>query len=178
VSAGRKPAGELARELAPAGVALVLLLVVGLVVLARGGGADGGESQRLSPIRLASLEGNPVRLPTGHPGAVIFADSTCSGVVPAAQGLADLKQRFGDRVEATFISIYPADSRSALARISASIGDPYPFAIDASGELARRYRIATTGTVLVYDRHGEIVDRMIEPFGDELAAAVEAELTG
>jgi hypothetical protein len=164
---------SIARELAPAGFAVILLVVVGIVVLQGSGDSDAGGPQHVEPIKLATLDGDQLRLPTGRPGAVIFADSTCSGVVPAAQGLANLKRRFGDRIDASFISIYPDDDRGALSRLSKRLGEAYPFAIDDSGTLANRYRIAVTGTVLVYDRHGAIVDRMIEPFPQELETAVD-----
>jgi hypothetical protein len=161
------------RELIPAGFAVALLVVVGGVVLLRSSGSDSTAPQRVEAIRLATLEGDPLRVPSGRPGVVIFADSTCPGVIPAAQGLADLKRRFGDRIDASFISIYPGDDRGALSRLSSTLGHPYPFAVDQSGTLANRYRIAVTGTVLVYDRDGTIVDRLIEPFPQELESAVE-----
>jgi hypothetical protein len=164
---------SIARELAPAGFAVVLLVVVGIVVWRGSGGSDAASPQHVEAIRLSTLEGDQLRVPTGRPGAVIFADSSCSGVVPAAQGLADLKRRFGGRIDASFISIYPGDDQGALSRLSSSLGDPYPFAVDDSGTLANRYRIAVTGTVLVYDTNGAIVDRMIEPFPQELETAVD-----
>lgn len=165
-----------------AGVALVFvaLTVVALLSTGRSAGAPAAPSgsyaaDAVSPIRLTSLEGARIALPAGKPGALFFSVSSCLSCVPSARALGEVKQRLGSRVDAVFISMDPADPPQALAARRASIGGPgYPFAIDASGTLASRYRITALGTVVIYDAHGRIVERLVEPTRDELAAAFRA----
>jgi hypothetical protein len=139
-------------------------------------GASGSDvADAVSPVRLTSLEGARIALPAGKPGALFFSVSSCLSCVASARALGELRQRLGSGVDAVFISMDPGDPPAALAARRASIGDPpYPFAIDASGTLASRYRITALGTVIIYDAHGRIVERLVEPTRGELAAAFQA----
>lgn len=167
------------------GGAVVLAALVALVVLAGGRsssprGASTGvgtapasspEADMVAPIRLASLDGPPVSLPAGRPGALFFSVSGCLSCIPAAQALATLKKKFGRRADAAFISLDPADSPGRLRARRDSIGDPpYPFAIDTTGSLVNRYQIQALGTTIIYDARGRIVDRLVEPGLSDLKA--------
>jgi hypothetical protein len=52
------------------------------------------------------------------------------------------------------------------------MGDPpYPFTIDKTGTLSKRYGVTSLGTTLVYDRYGRVVDRLIDARSTQLEAA-------
>jgi hypothetical protein len=67
-------------------------------------------------------------------------------------------------VDAAFVSVDPNDSRQTLSERRATLGDrAFPFAIDTSGELLAAYRVASLGTVVFYDRAGNVRGSVIEP---------------
>jgi hypothetical protein len=139
-------------------------------------GASGSDvADAVSPVRLRSLEDARIALPADRPGALFFSVSSCLSCLPSARALGEVKQRLESRVDAVFISMDPGDPPEALAARRASIGGPpYPFAIDASGTLASRYRITALGTVVIYDARGREVERLIDPTRDQIAAAFRA----
>lgn len=171
------------------GGAIVLAALVALVVLAggrsnpqrgpsaaatRGAAAPAASSGSgvVGPIRLASIDGKPVSLPAGgRPGALFFSVSSCLSCIPAAQALATIKQKFGKRLDAVFISLDPQDPAGQLRARRDSIGNPpYPFAIDTTGSLVNQYQVQALGTTIIYDARGRIVDRLVEPGLSDLEA--------
>jgi hypothetical protein len=150
---------------------VVALAFVGLVVAVvsspsatstQSSSATGGE--RAAPVRLTSIDGKLVSLPSGRPGMVMLSTSACVSCFVSAKFMSDYAREAPEPVDAAFISVDPGDSRQALvARRDAMGGAPYPFAIDASGDLAAAYRIASLGTVVIYDAHGRIVSKVVEP---------------
>jgi hypothetical protein len=155
---------------------VVALAFAGLVVAVvsspsatsrQGAGADGGELA--APVRLTSIDGRRVSLPSGRPGMVMLSTSACVSCFVSAKFMADYVKEAPKPVDAAFISVDPGDSRQALvARRDAMGGSPYPFAIDASGDLASAYRIASLGTVVIYDAQGRIVSKVVEPSLEDL----------
>jgi cytochrome oxidase Cu insertion factor (SCO1/SenC/PrrC family) len=124
------------------------------------------------PVRLTSIDGRRVSLPEGRPGMVMLSSSLCTTCFLTVRDMGTLKSRLGRRVDAAFISVDPDDSAATLADRRRAVGDPpIPFAIDTSGTLAAQYRIATLGTVVIYDATGKIVQRSIEPNLSDLQAA-------
>jgi cytochrome oxidase Cu insertion factor (SCO1/SenC/PrrC family) len=175
----REPANR--RRLLGVGVAAVAVLAVVLTVVASRGpssvspaasSAREDTSGSFAPLRLTSLDGKQIALPTGRPGMVMFSTSICVTCFVAARGMAQYRSDAPRRVDAAFVSVDPGDSARALAERRAAIGRAsYPFAIDTSGTLAARYRITVLGTVIVYDATGRIVARIVEPGPDDLRAA-------
>jgi hypothetical protein len=155
---------------------LVALAFAGLVIAVvsspfptstQGADANGGELA--APVRLMSIDGRWVSLPSGRAGMVMLSTSACVSCFVSAKFMADYVREAPEPVDAAFISVDPGDSRQALvARRDAMGGSPYPFAIDASGDLAAAYRIASLGTVVVYDAHGRIVSKVVEPSLEDL----------
>jgi cytochrome oxidase Cu insertion factor (SCO1/SenC/PrrC family) len=128
------------------------------------GVAASGATNRIAPIKLASVEGARVRLPAGRPGALLFATASCSSCAASAQALGQAKERLGSRIDAAFISIDPNDPPSAVKALRQAVGDPpYPFAVDSTGSLYRAYHVNALGTAVVYDAKGRAVARLIEP---------------
>jgi hypothetical protein len=49
---------------------------------------------------------------------------------------------------------------------------PFPFASHTTGQMAPTYQITALGTVLVYDKTGEIVAKMVDPGLQDLRAGL------
>jgi AhpC/TSA family len=154
-------------------VALAFVAVVGVAVTSpsatstHAGGADGGELA--PPVRLTSIDGRRVALPSGRPGMVMLSTSACVSCFVSAKFMADYVREAPEPVDAAFISVDPHDSPQALATRRGAVGKmPYPFAIDASGDLAAAYRIASLGTVVIYDARGRIASKIVEPSLEDL----------
>lgn len=167
------PARKRSRWLA--GGAALAALFVGLVVLAV---AHSGSQQsaapasakaptsadQVAPVALRSIDGTPVRLPAARPGALFFTVSSCTSCLASAEALGKAKEQLGSKIDAVYISIDPNDPPSALRAVRTSVGNPpYPFTVDSSGTLYRQYHVSALGTAIVYDAHGRIVARLIEP---------------
>lgn len=121
-------------------------------------------ANRIASIALTTVDDKPLRLPSGRPGALLFATASCSSCAASAHALGQVKQSFGSKVDAAFISIDPNDPPSAVRALRSVVGNPpYPFAIDSTGELYRAYHINALGTAIVYDGHDRVVARLIEP---------------
>lgn len=157
----------------PAGAAAVVLLVALSVGSSSSspesaGGEEGGGAASVTPLEVVGVDGDRIRLPAGRPGALFFTVSSCLSCIPSAQALGEFEQRFGDRLDAVWIGIDPTEPLDLIRDLRERMGTPpYPFAIDTSGTLAGRYRIAALGTAIVYDGEGRIVAQMIEPTADQ-----------
>jgi hypothetical protein len=158
------------------GAVAVVLAVVSAQRSSSAGSSDpasgGGSSDRVAPLRLATIDGKALALPRRRPGMVMFSTSGCLTCFVAAEHMAEFRADASRPVDAAFVSIAPGDSAQALADRQASIRPrPFPFAIDQTGTLAQQYRIAALGTVVVYDAAGRIVARVIEPSLGDLPSA-------
>lgn len=132
-------------------------------------------SSQVGALTLTSLDGQPVRLPAGRPGALFFSVSSCTSCLVSAQTLGTLKTRFGSGVDAVFISIDPRDPPAALRARRQSIGNPaYPFAIDHTATLYRQYDVTALGTTIIYNARGQILARLIEPGLTQLTSGFRA----
>jgi hypothetical protein len=145
-------------------VGLVIAVVSSPSATSTQSSSASGGGERAAPVRLTSIDGQRVSLPSGRPGMVMLSTSGCVSCFVSAKFMSDYVRQAPERVDAAFISVDPGDSRQALvARRDAMGGAPYPFAIDASGDLAAAYRIASLGTVVIYDARGRIVSKVVEP---------------
>jgi hypothetical protein len=93
----------------------------------------------------------------------MFSSSICTTCFVSASFMGDYKHTHPG-VDAAFVSVDPNDSRQTLGDRRAALGDrAFPFAIDTSGELFASYRVASLGTVVFYDRSGNLRGSVIEP---------------
>jgi hypothetical protein len=108
------------------------------------------------------VNGHRLRLPApGRPRMVMFSSSICTSCFVSASFMGDYKHTHPG-VDAAFVSV--DDSPHALNDRRAALGDrAFPFAIDPSGELFASYRVTSLGTVVFYDRAGNIRRAVIEP---------------
>lgn len=151
------------------------MVVVAVAAAVLAAGAVGPEQTRgssIGEVRLTTVEGRVVRLPAGRPGALFFSVSSCLSCLPSAEALGEVKRKFGGRVDVAWVSIDPSDPPAILRQRRRAIGDsPYPFTIDKSGTLAKRFGITALGTTLVYDAQGRVSARLSEPGRDQIEAA-------
>ncbi len=121
---------------------------------------SGQVGERLASFELTSIDGEPVKVPAGKPGAVFFMAGWCGSCIPETKALSQVMDRFGGRISVLAVSPDPSDSVSALRQFRAAAGDPrYPFAWDQQGTLARAWVVSALDTTLVYDRRGKVVFR-------------------
>jgi cytochrome oxidase Cu insertion factor (SCO1/SenC/PrrC family) len=176
------PARRPSRKIAIAaglGVAFVVLVALAIAhsaskqsTTSQAGAQAPAAADEVAPIALRSVDGAPVRLPAGRPGALLFATATCSPCAASAEALGKAKEQLGSKVDAAFIGIDPSEPPEAMRALRSAVGEPpYPFAIDSTGSLYRLYRINALGTTIVYNAKGRIVARMIEPDLGQLEAA-------
>jgi hypothetical protein len=124
-----------------------------------------------APVRLTSIDGQAVALPTGRPGMIMLSTSGCVSCFVSAKSMANYMAEAPQRVDAAFISVDAGDSPEALAARRQTMGGaPYPFAIDTTGQLLLDYGVTALGTVVIYDATGTIVAKTIEPSLPELRA--------
>jgi thiol-disulfide isomerase/thioredoxin len=131
--------------------------------------AGSGEvGERLATYSLTSIDGEPVKVAAGKPGAVYFMAGWCGSCLPEAEALGRLERGLGDRISVLAVSPDPSDSVSAIRGLRAAAGNPsYPFAWDRQGTLARALDVGALDTTLVYDARGKVVDR--DPAPTDLA---------
>ncbi len=126
-------------------------------------GSSSGSGQigeRVASFTLTSIDGQPVKVPAGKPGAVFFMAGWCSTCIPETRALREVADRFGDRISVLAVSPDPSDSVSAIKQFRVAAGNPrYPFAWDPQGTLARAWEVSALDTTLVYDRRGKVVFR-------------------
>jgi thiol-disulfide isomerase/thioredoxin len=130
-------------------------------------GAPGGSGQvgeQLASSSLTSIDGQPVKVPSGKPGAVFFMAGWCATCYPEATALGELERRLGDRIAVLAVSPDPSDSVSAIRQFRSQAGNPrYPFAWDQQSTLARALEVSALDTTVVYDAGGKVVFRDAVP---------------
>lgn len=127
--------------------------------------AGSGEvGERLATYSLTSIDGQPVKVSAGKPGALYFMAGWCGSCLPEAEALGKLERRLGDRISVLAVSPDPSDSVSSIRALRAAAGNPrYPFAWDQQGTLARALDVRALDTTLVYDARGKVVYRDAAP---------------
>lgn len=121
---------------------------------------SGQVGERLGSFTLTSIDGQPVKVPAGKPGAVFFMAGWCSTCIPETEALGKVKDRLGDRISVLAVSPDPSDSVSAIKQFRSAGGNPsYPFAWDQQGTLAQTWQVSALDTTLVYDARGKVVFR-------------------
>ena len=133
--------------------------------------SDAGAGGRIAPFTVTSIDGRSVRLPAGRPGALFFTSSACEACVASARALNDLKSSVGDRADVLLLG-GPGESQEHLREFSEMAGNlTYPLAVDSQGTQFAAYKINALGTTLIYDEHGRITTRKIEPDSSTITAA-------
>jgi thiol-disulfide isomerase/thioredoxin len=106
------------------------------------------------------IDGRPVRVRTGKPGALFFFAGWCGSCLVEASALDRVERALGARVDITAISIDPSDSIEAIRLFRRNAGSPrYPFVWDSAGTLSTPLAIRALDTTIVYDRDGKVVFR-------------------
>lgn len=125
---------------------------------------SGQVGERLARYSLVSIDGQPVRVPAGKPGAVFFMAGWCGPCLAETAALNKLERRLGDRISVLAVSPDPSDSVSQIRQFQDAAGDPrFPFAWDRQGTLARALAVSALDTTLVYNARGEVIFRDAVP---------------
>lgn len=112
-------------------------------------------------ISLEDVDGTPLALPGGIPGAVLFMSSDgCPGCLGSAKALAAAAE--GTTSQVTLVSTNPDETRADLLAFDAAAGGlDVRYAVDdPSRSIAQQFDVRETGTIVVYDRSGMIVKRI------------------
>ncbi len=106
------------------------------------------------------IDGRPVQVRAGKPGALFFFAGWCGSCIVEASGLERIERALGTRVDITAISPDPSDSIEAIRRFRRNAGSPrYAFVWDSAGTLGSQFAVRALDTTIVYDRDGKVVFR-------------------
>ncbi len=123
-------------------------------------GRQGEPGSRLAAFRAEDIDGRPVQLGPGKPGALFFFAGWCGSCVVEASALDRVERALGPRVDIAAISPDRSDSVEAIRRFRRNAGYPrYPFVWDSAGTLSTPLAIRALDTTIVYDRDGKVVFR-------------------
>ncbi len=118
---------------------------------------------------VSTVDGRTVEIGGGKPTALFFMAAwctTCLGEAEAWQALIEAGKAEGVTVLA--VDVDPSDTRESLQQFRSALKrDPLQWAMDANGELARRYQVARLDTTVVLDGAGK------EVYRDQVVSTVE-----
>lgn len=163
--AGQKPAqakkaGRAGFWLAAGGTLVILLLVVlGWYALrARPAAKESGPPA--PDFTVPTLKGGTFTLSEQHGKPVIlFAMAYwCGTCVPEAQALAQLHQKYGERVSIIALDVDPSSTPESLQQFRDWVGQPdYVWAFDRDNRVVEAYQIRALDTTFIIDQAGGIV---------------------
>lgn len=121
---------------------------------------NGKPGSTVAAFTAEDIDGRPVRVNTGKPGALFFFAGWCGSCIVEASALDRVERALGARIDITAISPDPSDSIDAIRRFRRNAGGPrYPFVWDSAGTLGTRFGVRALDTTIVYDRDGKVVFR-------------------
>ena len=107
-----------------------------------------------------TLNGGTFRLSDhrGKPVVIFFMAYWCGTCVPEARALAQLHQKFGDRVTIVALDVDPSSTPERLQGFRAWVGEPdYIWAFDEENRVARAYKVRSLDSTVIINQTGEIV---------------------
>ena len=129
----------------------------------RGAGSEAGSGEQGSTIgafTAEDIDGRPVEVGAGKPGALFFFAGWCGSCIAEARALDRVHRELGGRVAVTAISPDPSDSVEAIRTFRRNVGSPnYPFIWDSRGSLGAQFAVRALDTTIVYDASGNVVFR-------------------
>jgi peroxiredoxin len=149
------------------------------------------------PFRLADPAGKAWSLDDFAPAEallVAFICNHCPFVKHIRHGLAELFRDYRGRgvavvgINSNDAANYPDDSPEKMAREAQAVGYDFPYLVDETQDVARRYRAACTPDFFLFDRRRKLVYRGqmdgsrpgngVPVTGADLRAALDAVLAG
>lgn len=157
-----------------------LIAAVALVAIAAGvsfGLLRRAEAPRADFVALAGANFSTADL-RGKVVLVNFWATSCVTCVAEMPKLVDAWRRYAPRGYETVAVAMSYDHPNAVAAFAKSHALPFRVALDASGEVARRFgNVSVTPTTYLLDRRGRIVTRYVgEPDWQDFGARVERAL--
>jgi cytochrome c biogenesis protein CcmG, thiol:disulfide interchange protein DsbE len=156
---------------------IILLLLLGAMLLARGSGTPTAIGTVAPDFSLTTLDGEPISLADlrGRPVIVNFWASWCLPCVEEFPILADAHERHADEGLAVVGVVYQDTSLAARTFLERQ-GAEWPSAADPDGRAAEAYGILAPPETFLIDRDGVIVARALGQFSaewlDEKVAAI------
>jgi peroxiredoxin len=157
-------------------------LIVAVALLAIAAGVAFGLLQRAEVPRADFVALSGANFSTadlrGKVVLVNFWATSCVTCVAEMPKLVEAWQRYAPRGYETVAVAMSYDHPNAVAEFAKSRALPFRVALDASGEVARRFgNVSVTPTTYLLDRHGRIVTRYVgEPDWQDFRARVERAL--
>ncbi len=126
-----------------------------------GSRAGSGEpGSMIATFTAEDVDGRPVEVRPGKPGALFFFAGWCGSCLAEAEALDRVQRELDGRVTVTAISPDPSDSVEAIRLFRRNVGSPgYPFIWDSRGALGSQFAVRALDTTIVYDAKGKVVFR-------------------
>lgn len=130
--------------------------------------------------QVEDMDGNAVSLLDligGGPALIEFWASWCENCEALEPQLAEIHERFGDKMAVVAVAVAVGQSRRRVRRHVAAHEAGFAYVYDARGEAVRNYQALATSVVVLVDAQGRIAFAGVGPAQD-LVGAVEKMLGG
>ncbi len=142
-------------------VAILLLVALGWFALRGRSAAPAQVSGPPAPdFTVSTLEGGTFTLSEqrGKPVILFAMAYWCGACVPEAQALAELYQKYGDRVSIIALDVDPSSTPESLQKFREWAGGAdYVWAFDEGNRVVQAYSIRALDTTIIISQAGEIV---------------------
>ncbi len=121
---------------------------------------DAAAGSASDPLRLDTVDGGTLSVPSDKPTLLYFMASWCASCITEARSMTALEDQYAD--QATFVAVEttPNAATSDIEKFRAAANDPtHPYVLDRRGELVERYKVVTLDTTVLIDPDGNIIAR-------------------
>lgn len=157
-----------------------LIVVVAAVAIAAGVALSLAKRPDAPEAQFATLSGESFATSSlrGQVVLVNFWATSCVTCVKEMPRLVEAQQKFGPRGYTTVAVAMSYDHPNRVAEFAIARKLPFRMALDANGEVARRFgNVSVTPTTFLIDRRGRVLKRYLgEPDWAEFHALVESAL--
>ena len=121
---------------------------------------DSAAASGSDPLRLETVEGGSITLPSDKPTLLYFMASWCASCIIEARSMTALEDQYAD--QATFVAVEttPNAATSDIEKFRAAANNPtHPYVLDRRGELVERYKVVTLDTTVLIGPDGNVIAR-------------------
>lgn len=125
--------------------AVGLLLILATTALNRGGEADASagapKGSAAEPVKVTSVDGERVGVPSKRPTVLYFMASWCYTCVPQAEAMKELEADYAGKADFVAIDVTPENTKDQVNQFRALAGSPgHPHVVDTTGQLTQNTR--------------------------------------